>query len=954
MRVRRGWRAALLALGLHASAAWADLAGARAALDRGDYAAVEPALRAARPAERAEAERLRARWLWETGQHAALTALATRLQRAPATRPEGLHWEAEALVAAGRYEDAVARWQRAIAATPRGEAWRARARAATWLMVLGRRDEAREAANGLVDAYNDGSAEGARGAAAARMRDADFLTWVGVAARALGAVRDANAAFNDALRAAPGRAETNLEQAALMFTTEDYAPAGEALSAVLQANPHHPRALLLRARTRLSSDLDMARARDDLAAALAVDPRLTGAMAMQASLLLRDDDLPGAARRLDEAAAINPRDLDVLTMRGVARFSAGDLPGLRAAFDAVFAVAPAWAEAYEVLADFADWEHRYAEAATLMREGLARPGIAGDRRAGARMRAFLGINLLRTGNEPEALAELRRSFEQSRFNVRVANLLNFYERTIPESYVVEADGPFRIRYHREERAILRRFVPALLHRAWGDMVRRYGFTPEGPISIELYADAEHFSVRTAGVPEIGVQGVCFGRVVTALSPRGGPFNWAQIVWHELAHVFAVQRSRSRVPRWFTEGLSEWEAFHPRPEWAREDDPALHRALVAGRLPQVADFNAAFTHARHADDMLTAYYAASQLVAFLIERHGFERVAAMLPLWGDGLATPAVLSRALGVSAEAVDEAFRGMLRTRLARYDGEFSVDPARYREREALVRAADERTGDAGAQADAAMALLVAGDAPGAGLRAEAAIRLEGAQPVARWVRARLAMESRDGRGALAELAALREGGRDGYAVRMLEARAARLARDDGRALAALTEATRRDPTQVDAWRALAALHGRARRDAERLAALRVVVRLDQHDREGLEELLDTLVGQRAWADIRALAEHAVSLDPERVGVHLAIGQAACELGDREGAVFAYESALALAPANAAEVRARIEAVRRGDRGLPMLRAPAPVRPGAAPAPGGPAPDSAGRQRLTPGDAAT
>jgi DNA-binding transcriptional LysR family regulator len=34
----------------------------------------------------------------------------------------------------------------------------------------------------------------------------------------------------------------------------------------------------------------------------------------------------------------------------------------------------------------------------------------------------------------------------------------------------------------------------------------------------------------------------------------------------------------------------------------------------------------------------------------------------------------------------------------------------------------------------------------------------LEGAQPVARWVRARLAMEARDGRGALAELAALRE----------------------------------------------------------------------------------------------------------------------------------------------------------------------------------------------------
>ncbi len=923
MRVRRGWRGALLGLGLHASIARADLPSARAALDRGDYGAVENALRTARPGERTEVERVRARWLWETGQHDALLALATRLERTPVTRAEGLNWEAEALVGVGRYEDAIARWQRAIEATPRGEAWRARARAATWLAILGRRDEAREAANGLIDAYNDASAEGSRGAVAQRVRDADFLTWVGIAARALGSVRDANAAFNEALRVEPGRAETNLEQAALMLTTEDYGPAGEGLAAVLRCNPRHPRALLLRARTRLSSGLDMARAGDDLTAALAVNPRLTGAMATQASLLLRDADVPGAERRLDEAAAINPRDLDVLTMRGVARFSAGDLPGLRRGFDALFTVAPAWAEGYEVLADFADWEHRYAEAASLLREGLARPGIAGDRRAGSRMRAFLGMNLLRTGNEDEALVELRGSFEQSRFNVRVANLLNFYEHTVPDAYVVETDGPFRIRYHRDERAILRRFVPQLLRRAWAEMVLRYGFTPEGPIAVELYADAEHFSVRTAGLPEIGVQGVCFGRVVTALSPRGGPFNWAQIVWHELAHVFALQRSRSRVPRWFTEGLSEWEAFHAHPEWAREDDPSLYRALVGGGLPRVADFNAAFTHARHADDMLTAYYAASQLVAFMIERYGFEHVAEMLPLWGEGVRTPEVIARALGVSAEVVDEGFRSMLRARLSRYDGEYFIDVARYRDRAALVRTADEHTGDAGAQADAAMALLVGGDPIGAAARAEAAIRLEGAQPVARWVRATLGIEAHEGRVALAELDALREGGRDGYAVRMLEARAAGLARDDGRALTALTAATQHDPSQVEAWRALAALHARAHRDAERLVALRVVVRLDQHDRDGLRELLGALVEVRAWADIRALAEHAVSLDPERTSVHLTLAHAALELGDTDAALAAYESALALDPSNAAEIRARLEAVRRGERNLPLLRAP-------------------------------
>ena len=49
---------------------------------------------------------------------------------------------------------------------------------------------------------------------------------------------------------------------------------------------------------------------------------------------------------------------------------------------------------------------------------------------------------------------------------------------------------------------------------------------------------------------VGALGACFGRVVTLDSPRARPpgsFNWQATLWHELAHVFAIQRSRSRVP-----------------------------------------------------------------------------------------------------------------------------------------------------------------------------------------------------------------------------------------------------------------------------------------------------------------------------------------------------------------------------------------------------------------------
>jgi tetratricopeptide (TPR) repeat protein len=910
--------------------AHATLRGAREALTRGDYALCETELtRGVRANERAQAERVRAQLQIETGRYDDALATGVRLARLAGMRAVGLTVQGEALAARGNDTDAIARWEQCLAAGTTPATWRARALLATWLFRLGRRDEAREAATALIDAYNDASEAEENGttpaarARAAMLRDPEFLTYVAMAARALGAVRNANQALNEALRIDATRVESNLEQAELMLSTEDMRPAGEALRAALGTNPHSARALVLRARIRLQSNLDFTRAGDDLTAALAVNPRLASAYALRAAIVLRDGAIAEADRLLDQGAAIDARDLDVLTMRGVVRYVANDNDGLRRAFDALFAVSPTYAAAYEAVSDFADWEHRYDEAIALMREGLARPSIAADRRLGARIRASLGTNLLRMGREAEGIAELRTSFEASRFNVRVANLLNLYEQTMEREYVTETDGPFRFRYHRDERAVLARYVPSLMRTAWNDMVQRYGFTPEGPISIELYATDEHFSVRTSGLPEIGVQGVCFGRVVTALSPRGGPFNWAQILWHELGHVFAIQRSRSRVPRWFTEGLSEWEAFHSHPNWSREDDPELARALAAGRVPRVADFNTAFTHARAPSDMLMAYYAASRLVEFMIDRYTFARVAAMLPLWGQGLATPDVIQRALGVSADEVDRGFRDALRPRLARYATQYVFDPSAWRERAPFARAVADNPQSAETQEQAAAAALVAGDAETATQHAERAVRLDSNARLARWVRVTLALARRRGAEALTEIDDLVRTGADGYEIRIMEARAARLAHDDARLERALTAAVRFDATQVDAHRALAELYTRTHRDTDRLRALREVVRLDQHDREALGSLLEALTAARAWTDIGALTEHANHLDPENVAVHFALAHAAYERGDVNTAVFEYESALTLDVPDATAVRARITAVRAGQRGLPPLTVP-------------------------------
>src|SRR5262249_41839501 len=147
-----------------------------------------------------------------------------------------------------------------------------------------------------------------------------------------------------------------------------------------------------------------------------------------------------------------------------------------------------------------------------------------------------------------------------------------------------------------ERPVLSRYLPAMLKEEWAKLVEKYGFTPESPVSIELYASSESFGIRTSGLPNVGIQGVCFGRTLAAMSPRAQPFNWGNILWHELSHVFAIQLSKNHVPRWFTEGLSEYETMVRRPEWQREEDPSLYAALRANRIPPLDQFNRAFTHA----------------------------------------------------------------------------------------------------------------------------------------------------------------------------------------------------------------------------------------------------------------------------------------------------------------------------------------------------------------------
>jgi tetratricopeptide (TPR) repeat protein len=700
--------------------------------------------------------------------------------------------------------------------------------------------------------------------------------------------KDANTAFTESERVAK-RAETLAWHAALFLDKYDPGHTEEVLEEGLAFAPHDPALLAALARLKLDETLDFDGADKLVKEALSVNPRLVAAFAVRAGIALRDMDLPAADAAVGAGLAVNPNDLELLSLRAAVRFLSDDRPGYEAAKRDVLSRNAEYSEMYSLLAEFAEWEHRYDDIVAMMKEATQLDP------EDAKAWAELGLTEMRSGDESGGLSALRRAWSKDHFNVRVFNTLNLYEQSIDHDYeTTPAGGVFEIRLPKDEKKILARYVPRMLEEAFGSMKGRYGFVPKTPVQIELYSTREQFSVRTSGLPNVGIEGVCFGRVVAAMTPKSEPFNWGNVVWHELGHVFAIQLSQNHVPRWFTEGLSEYETIARRPEWRRELDPELYLALTENRLPGAAEMNRAFTHAADGGDMTVAYYASSQMLVFTVEQFGMPKVVDALKLWGQGVRTPEVIQRAFGLPTREYDARYRAWEMQKLARYKGQFV-----FREHPLSVEAATAKVtaapGDARAHAELAIALLHAHKAKEAQPELDAALKLEPGNMVAHYVAAKLSAD--DPAAARGHLEAIKSAGGDGFQVEMGLAELAGKKKDSAALRAALESARRFDPSQSEPLTGLYELATSEKRDADALDTLRQLAMIEQHDRGVWRALLQKLVDGKMWDEARKVGESALFVDVESPIMHTNYARALAAGGLHDKALFELESALVCEP---------------------------------------------------------
>jgi cellulose synthase operon protein C len=730
----------------------------------------------------------------------------------------------------------------------------------------GRITEARALWRHLVDDY-----------AQARIAadDARELTITGRAAHRLGAWREANELFNRAEMTGITELSMLLWRGELYLDAHDPIRAHALADEALRFAPDHPSALLLAARVRLSESQDGEQAEQYVRRALAIDPARSDAYAILAGLALRDLDFERVQVYLDQGLAKEPRHLELLCLRAAARFLADDQPGFEAAVFDVLQRNPSHARVYRLVAEYAEAEHRYDDTIPLLRRAI---DLDPD---DSSVRAQLGIQLLRSGDEAEGRKQLAQAFRRDPFDWRVRNTLVLYERKIDKQYSLIRHGPFAIRLPNVYREVLTGIVPVWLDRAYSDLRTRYGKLTPQTLFVELYADQDSFGVRTSGVPATFLQGVCFGRTVVARLPTDEPTNLGMTLWHELSHVYHLQLSKHRVPRWFTEGLAEVETARHRPEWSREQDLAVYRALVGGQLPRVKQLNRAFSHAATLDDLAVAYVASTYLVEHIARRYGYDRITKMLKAWGEHQSTERVVSDVLATNLDDLDAAFRESLRQRFAHFENQY-LPPDHQRSVEAARAELAKRPSDPTARAELAHAELLQGRLAAAREIIAQTAPDQANHPDLLWISSILALADQKPAPAEAHLRKMLSAGKDGYFVRMQLALARRMQADAAGERAELQRAHAYHGTASEPLYRMAAMANQAGDRKNELSAMASLAQLEESDVNVHRRLVELYIELGQPKDARAAAEALGYVNPLDADVHRLLARVA--LANRDG----------------------------------------------------------------------
>lgn len=508
----------------------------------------------------------------------------------------------------GQSAEALAILSDLVDSDPQGAPVRALVQYGSLLRFVGQKARAAGYLEAAIQRYNNGL-----------VFASEDVAMVALASWQLDRFHEANSLFNEAVRANPNNLEAHVLWGDLFLEKYNAADAEQSYRDALEVNSRYIPALV-----------GLARAVGDqrsLQRAMALNPNSVAALQTYATGMMRSNQKDEALSVLQQALEINPESLPVLsTLAAEAKLMERE-DEYQELLARVESFSPDNPEFLSNIADAFGNAYRFTEAVE-----FARAAIAADP---THWQAYtlLGTNLVRLGEEEEGKANLEIGFENDPFNIMASNMLKVFDTLA--NYETRESEHFKVHLSENDADILWPYLEPLLEEAWDTLTAKYGFEPEAPVLIEVFENSEDFAVRSVGLPDIGpLVGICFGKVVTLISPDTLSANWQEIVWHEFMHVITLQMTANKMPRWLSEGISVWEESEGRPYWGRRQGLDLVRAVEDNKLLPVANLNAGFTSARSNADLGFAYFQSYLVVDYIAREHGFEKLVELVKQYAE--------------------------------------------------------------------------------------------------------------------------------------------------------------------------------------------------------------------------------------------------------------------------------------------------------------------------------
>jgi tetratricopeptide (TPR) repeat protein len=448
--------------------------------------------------------------------------------------------------------------------------------------------------------------------------------------------------FNAAIKARPTDIWVRIRLGELFLERYQPADAIKAFEEAMEMDESHPRALLGMARV-LGERWDR-RAVELAQKALEADPQLIAARELLARLAAEEGDFEKAIEHASQALSASAAAWDAMAVRGaIDRLEdRPQSPWLAQVTQAN----PAYGEAFNLAGELLVLNRRYHEGIEFFRQAIqARPNLW-------EARARLGVNLMRLGQEEEARQQLTLCYENGYRSNPVVNTLRLMDSY--KNFVTFRTPQTILRLHKKEAEVLEPYFQSELDRVIGVYTKKYGHEVKTPIQVEVYPDHEDFAVRTMGMPGLGALGVSFGPIVAMDSPTGrrpGSFHWASTLWHEMSHVYALDMTRFRVPRWFTEGLAVYEETAASPDWGDRLDPPSILAIRDKKLLPVEKLDRGFIRPSYPAQVTVSYFQAGRVCQYVANQWGYPKLIEMLRDYGERKPTKEVFESRLGISPE---------------------------------------------------------------------------------------------------------------------------------------------------------------------------------------------------------------------------------------------------------------------------------------------------------------